>query len=103
VSEARKELEDLGVSAIGISPDSPAVQKKFDENQSLGFELLSDPDHAVADAYGVWGEKNMYGKKSMGIIRSSFLISENGKIIHAFYRIKPEDTVSRALEVLRQK
>jgi thioredoxin-dependent peroxiredoxin len=103
VSEARKSLEDLGVTAIGISPDSPAAQKKFDENQSLGFQLLSDPDHSVADEYGVWGEKNMYGKKSMGIIRSSFLIDEGGKIIHAFYKIKPEDTVPKALEVLGQK
>src|ERR1044072_1336602 len=68
---------DIGDTAIvGISPDKPDKQKKFDEKYSLGFPLLSDADHAVAEAYGVWGEKVNYGRKYMGIIRSAFLIDE---------------------------
>ena len=61
---------------LGISPDKPAKQKKFDEKYSLGFPLLSDPEHTVAEAYGVWGEKKNYGRTYMGIIRSAFLIDE---------------------------
>ena len=64
---------------VGISPDRPAKQAKFDQKYGLGFPLLADTDHAVAEAYGVWGEKSKYGKKYMGIIRSSFLIDEKGK------------------------
>jgi peroxiredoxin Q/BCP len=74
--------------------------KKFDEKHSLGFPLLSDPDHQAAEAYGAWGEKTMYGKKVQGIIRSSFLIDEKGKIVRAWYRISPADTVPKVLEVL---
>src|SRR2546423_274439 len=61
---------------IGISPDKPAAQKKFDTKYGLGFTLLADEDHAVAEAYGAWGEKSMYGKKYMGIVRSAFLVDE---------------------------
>ena len=74
---------------LGISPDKPAKQEKFDEKYGLGFPLLADEDHAVAEAYGVWGEKSMYGKKYMGIIRSAFLVDENGKIEEAWYKISP--------------
>jgi peroxiredoxin Q/BCP len=88
------------VAVMGISPDKPAAQKKFAENNSLGFPLLSDPDHKVAESYGVWGEKTMYGKKVQGIIRSSFLIDEKGKITAVWYKIKPEATVLEALKVL---
>ncbi len=63
---------------LGISPDLPDKQKKFDTKYSLGFPLLSDPDHAVADAFGVWGEKKLYGKAYMGIVRSAFLVAEAG-------------------------
>jgi len=97
VSKALPDLSDKGVAAVGISPDPPQRQKSFDEKYSLGFGLLSDEDHAVAEAFGVWVEKNMYGKKSMGILRSAFLIDEAGVIQQAWYRVKPEDTVPRAL------
>ena len=100
IRDARIELVELGVDAVGISPDKPGAQKKFDGKYSLGFPLLSDVDHAAAQAYGAWGEKTMYGKTSMGIIRSSFLLDENGKIIGAWYKVKPEDTVPKAKEVL---
>jgi peroxiredoxin Q/BCP len=100
VRDARTELVDLGVAALGISPDQVDLQKKFDTKHSLGFPLLSDPDHAVAAAYGVWGEKSMYGKKYEGIIRSAFLLDENGMIIQAWYKVSPEQTVPKAREAL---
>ncbi len=91
---------DLGLAVVGISPDQPAKQKKFDDKYGLAFPLLADPDHQVAEAYGVWGEKTLYGKKSMGIIRSSFLIDAAGKIMQAWYGVKPEDTVPKAQKAL---
>ena len=100
IRDARTELADLGVDAVGISPDKPGAQKKFDGKYGLGYPLLSDPDHTAAQAYGAWGEKTMYGKKSMGIIRSSFLIDENGKVMGAWYKVKPENTVPLAQEAL---
>jgi len=100
VRDARLELQDLGVTAVGISPDGVDAQKKFDRKHSLEFPLLSDPDHKVAELYGVWGEKKMYGKSFMGIVRSSFLIDEAGKILGFWYKIKPEDTVPEAKKVL---
>lgn len=78
--DASAELGKLSVAAVGISPDRPEAQKKFDNKYGLGFPLLADEDHAVAGAFGVWGEESMYGKKHMGIIRSAFLISEDGTI-----------------------
>jgi len=83
VRDAREELADLGVEVVGISPDAPANQKKFNDKHGLGFSLLSDQDNAIAKAYGAWGEKSMYGKKYEGIIRSSLLIDEQGKVIEA--------------------
>ena len=85
---------------IGISPDRPAAQKKFDTKYHLGFPLLSDPDHAVAEAFDVWKEKSMYGKKYMGIERSAFLIDGNGKVEQAWYRVKPKDTPTNLLKAL---
>src|SRR4026209_2638289 len=77
-----REAQEIGDTVVlGISPDKPAAHAKFDTKYSLGFPLLSDPDHAVADAYGAWGEKSMYGKKYMGIIRSAFVIDEKGKVV----------------------
>jgi thioredoxin-dependent peroxiredoxin len=90
---------DVGDTAIiGISPDKPAAQKKFDTKYHLGFPLLSDPDHAVAEAYGVWQEKSMYGKKYMGILRSAFLIDEKGKVEQAWYKVSPKDTPTNLLK-----
>ena len=97
IQESRHELDGLKIAAVGISPDAPVRQKKFAQKYNLAFPLLSDPDHAVAEAYGAWGEKTMYGKTSMGIIRSSFLIDEQGKIAEAWYKVSPEDTVPKAL------
>ncbi|MEJ2658381.1 MAG: peroxiredoxin [Desulfobacterales bacterium] len=98
--DALKELENRKIAVIGISPDMPAMQKKFDDKYKLGFTLLSDPDHKVAEAFGVWGEKKMYGKTSMGIIRSSFLIDENGLVENVWYKISPKNTVPELMKVL---
>jgi peroxiredoxin Q/BCP len=100
IRDAREALADLGLAVVGISPDQPAKQKKFDDKYGLAFPLLADPDHRVAEAYGVWSEKTMYGKKSMGIIRSSFLIDAKGKIVQAWYGVKPEDTIPKAEKAL---
>lgn len=87
---------DIGDTQIlGVSPDKPEKQAKFDEKYGLGFPLLADEDHAVAEAYGVWGEKKNYGKVYMGIIRSAFLIDEKGKIEQAWYKISPKDTPTK--------
>ena len=92
---------DVGSTLIvGISPDKPAKQAKFDAKYGLGFPLLADEDHAVADAYGAWGEKSMYGKKYMGIIRSAFLVDEDGRIVQAWYNVKPKDTATNLLAAL---
>jgi peroxiredoxin Q/BCP len=92
---------EVGDTAIiGISPDKPAALKKFDTKYSLGFPLLSDPDHAVAEAYDVWKEKSMYGKKYMGILRSAFLIDEKGAIEQAWYKVSPKDTPTNLLKAL---
>jgi len=100
IRDASKELKKLDVSAIGISPDKAAKQKKFDDKYNLGFLLLSDPDNKVAKAYGAWGEKSMYGKTYEGIIRSSFVIDGQGKVVQASYKVKPLDTVPNATKVL---
>ena len=100
VRDAMAPLAEAGVTAVGISPDEPKKQKKFDDKYDLGFPLLSDPDHQVAQAYGAWGEKSMYGKTYEGIIRSSFLIDEKGTILQVSYKVKPQDTVPKAQEVL---
>lgn len=100
VLETAEPLKNAGVVALGISPDKPDIQKKFDEEHNLGFQLLSDPNHKVAGVYGVWGEKLVSGEKTMGIIRSSFLIDEQGKIIDAWYDVSPADTVPKVLEAL---
>mgnify|MGYP001238749206 FL=1 len=100
VRDAATELAEHNVAAVGISPDAPAGQKKFDGKYHLGFPLLCDPDHKVAQAYGAWGKKSMYGKTYEGIIRSSFLIDEKGKIVQVSYKVKPEDTVPDAKQVL---
>jgi peroxiredoxin Q/BCP len=92
---------DIGDTAIvGISPDLPAKQKKFDDKYGLGFPLLSDPDHAVAEAYGVWGEKKLYGRAYMGIVRSAFLIDEKGKVEEAWPKVSPKDTPTNLLKSL---
>jgi peroxiredoxin Q/BCP len=94
VRDSAEPLKNAGIVALGISPDKPDSQKKFDEEHNLGFRLLSDPDHKTAEAYDVWG------KSIFGITRSSFLIDEQGKIIGAWYGVSATDTVPKAMEAL---
>jgi peroxiredoxin Q/BCP len=92
----RDALPDLGEAAVvGISPDKPAALARFDTKYGLGFPLLSDPDHAVAEAYGTWGEKKNYGRTYQGIIRSAFLVDEEGRVAEAWYKISPADTPTK--------
>ena len=100
VRDALADLAHHGVAAVGVSPDKPKAQQKFYLKYGLGFPLLADVNHAVAEAYGVWGEKSMYGKTYMGITRSAFLIDEKGIITHAWYGISPKDTVPKVMEAL---
>jgi thioredoxin-dependent peroxiredoxin len=87
-----------GIAVLGVSPDSEAKHKKFETKYNLPFTLLADTDHAIADAYGVWGEKKFMGRKYMGIHRTTFLIDEKGKIKKVFEKVKPEDHASEVLE-----
>ena len=93
VEEARVSFLESGTNVIGVSPDNQKKQKNFAEKFNLKFPLLCDEDHCLAEMFGVWGEKKMYGKTYMGIIRSSFLIDETGKIIETWYKVSPKDTV----------
>jgi thioredoxin-dependent peroxiredoxin len=87
---------------LGISPDKPAALARFREKYSLNFDLLSDVDHSVAEAFDVWQEKKNYGKTYMGILRSAFLIGADGTIRNAWYKISPKDTPTRLLEALAE-
>jgi thioredoxin-dependent peroxiredoxin len=93
VRDALPELKAAGVAVLGISPDPVAAQKKFHDKHDLGYPLLSDPGHTIAEAYGVWGEKKMVGKTFMGIVRSAFLVDEKGTIAATGYKISPKNTV----------
>ena len=94
-------LGQVGDTAIlGISPDSPTRQAKFDKKYGLGFPLLADEDHSVAEAYGVWVEKSMYGRTYMGIVRSAFLVDEKGQLAEAWYKVSPKDTPKNLLAAL---
>lgn len=82
---------------IGVSPDLQEALQKFRQKNELPFVLLSDPDHRVSEMYGVWGEKKMYGKSYMGIIRSHFVIDEEGRVMDAQIKVSPEDSVRLAV------
>ena len=101
--DALPDLTAAGIAVIGISPDTVTQQKKFDDKHALGFPLLSDSDHQIAEAYGVWGEKKMYGKVSMGVIRSTVLIGTDGKVIKHWKRVaKAADHPGKVLEILQK-
>ena len=94
---------DVGDTVIiGISPDKPSKLKKFDDKYGLGFTLLADEDHAVAEKYGVWVEKKNYGKTYMGVQRAAFLIDEAGKVAKAWPKISPKDTPTNLLKALAE-
>jgi peroxiredoxin Q/BCP len=96
----RQELSTIGADVIGISPDPPPKQLAFDQKYGLGFPLLADEDHAVAEAYGTWVLREKGDRRWMGILRSSFLIDGDGRIAQAWYGVTPEDTVPNAIAAL---
>ena len=87
-----------GITVLGASPDSEASHKKFETKYKLPFTLLADKDHAIADAYVVWGEKKFMGRTYMGVLRTTFRSDEKGKIKKVFEKVKPEDHASEVLE-----
>lgn len=96
--DAYPQIEEKNAVVLGISPDDAKSHQKFKTKYDLPFLLLVDGDHAVADAYGVWGEKSMYGRKYMGILRSHFVIDENGHLADVQVKVSPQDSVKLALE-----
>ena len=98
--ELLPQFREKGAVVIGVSKDSVASHKKFQEKFGLPFTLLSDTELKVIQAYGVWQEKNMYGKKTMGVVRSTYLIDEKGVIVKAFGKVKAAENPQQMLEVL---
>ncbi|HXQ19441.1 MAG TPA: thioredoxin-dependent thiol peroxidase [Acidimicrobiales bacterium] len=94
-------FDRAGVKVLGISPDGAAKHTRFREKYGLKFPLLSDPDHGVMEAYGAWGEKTLYGKKSLGVIRSTFLVGATGKIERAWYNVRADGHAEKVLELVR--
>jgi len=88
-------LNSAGITVLGISPDKPAKLARFREKEGLTFPLLSDPDHAALEAYGAWGEKKLYGKVTVGVIRSTFVVDADGRIEKALYAVKATGHVAR--------
>lgn len=99
---ANAELEEAGVVVIGISKDSVASHQKFVQKQNLPFILLSDPELQTIEAYGVWQEKKLYGKVSMGVVRTTYLIDEQGMIEKVMPKVKPDTNAAEILEYLKQ-
>jgi thioredoxin-dependent peroxiredoxin len=97
-----KQMQKTGAVLLGISPDTPKAQKKFQEKFSLPFPLLADADKKVAIAFDVLKEKNMYGKKVMGVVRTTFIIGPDGKIQHIFPKVKPEGHAAEVLAYLKE-
>jgi peroxiredoxin Q/BCP len=94
------QIEAADAVVIGLSPDKPADLAKWKEEENLPYTLLSDPDHAVAELYGVWGEKKMYGRSFMGVIRSHFIVNEQGLIEDVQFKVSPKNSVDRAMKAL---
>ena len=97
-----KKIQKTGAVLLGISPDTPKAQKKFADKFSLPFTLLADADKKVAEAFGVMKEKNMYGKKVIGVARTTFIIGPDGRIQHIFEKVKPEGHAEEVLAYLKE-
>ncbi len=100
--DSSKKFTKANAEIVGISPDKSEAQQKFAAKYSLPFTFVPDPDHSIAEAYGVWKEKSMYGRKYMGIERSTFVIGVDGKIEKVFAKVKPEGHASQVLESLAE-
>jgi peroxiredoxin Q/BCP len=93
-------VEKAGAIVLGVSPDGVASHAKFRKKYQLPFPLLADPDHAVAERYGAWGEKSMYGRRYFGILRTTFVIDGTGRIVRVFERVKPKGHAAEVLEAV---
>lgn len=98
--DASKQFARANAEIVGISPDKSEAQQKFAAKYTLPFTFVPDPDHSIAEAYGVWKEKSMYGRKYMGIERSTFVIGADGKVEKIFAKVKPEGHAAQVLEAL---
>jgi peroxiredoxin Q/BCP len=96
-----KLLNDAGYAVLGISPDKPEKLRRFREDEQLSFPLLSDPDRTTLAAYGAWGEKTLYGRQTVGVIRSTFVVDEGGRIEAAYYNVKATGHVAKLLRELQ--
>ncbi|MFW5951256.1 MAG: thioredoxin-dependent thiol peroxidase [Gemmatimonadota bacterium] len=96
------EFRDSGAVVLGVSPDDLASHRTFSEKYDLPFTLLADPDHRVAEAYGVWQEKSSFGRKHWGVVRSTFVVDVSGQLAAVFPRVKPKEHAERVLEALAQ-
>ena len=96
------EFKAIGAEVIGISKDSAASHAKFAEKHSLPFVLLADPERQAIEAYGVWQEKKLYGKVSMGVVRTTFILDEDGKILKIMQKVKPDTNAADALAFLKE-
>ena len=100
IRDHRADYEAAGAVVLGVSPDPVDAVKKFADKQSLNFRLLADPDHAICDRYGVWGEKKMYGKRYMGVQRATFIIDPDGKVAHVIPKASPKTHDEVVLQAL---
>jgi thioredoxin-dependent peroxiredoxin len=100
--DALADYDQANVAVLGISPDPAGAVRKFGEKFSLNFPLLADEDHSVAEKYGVWGEKNMMGRKYMGVLRTTFVIGKDGRVRHVFEKVKPEGHDQEVLQWLKE-
>lgn len=98
--DAFPQIQEKGALVIGVSPDSPQALAKWRADAQLPYILLSDPEHRLAEAFGAWGEKSMYGKKYMGIIRSHFVIDAEGKVEAAEIKVSPKESVKKGVAAL---
>jgi thioredoxin-dependent peroxiredoxin len=100
IRDHRADYEAAGVTVLGVSPDPVEAVARFHDKQDLNFTLLADGDHAVAEQYGVWGEKSMYGRTYMGVTRSTFIIDAGGKVVHVLPKVSPKTHDEKVLKVL---
>ena len=98
--DERERFDDRDVTVLGVSPDGVASHVKFRDKYDLNFPLLADPDHAVAEAYGAWGKKKMYGREYEGVLRSTFVIGPDGRIERVYRKVKPAEHAAQILEDL---
>jgi len=99
--DAWSDVKRTGAVVLGVSPDTAASHKKFKTKFKLPFPLLADPDHKVAERYGAWGERSMYGRRFQGILRTTFVIGPDGRILKVFERVKPKGHAAQVLESLQ--